>query len=221
MSASHIAVSVHRSVSICVCCVILSPWFTGTCAYSQHFWINVISQSWDLGSATLWGNDADWIRDVEGQGDIIPSDCYLWLCGKRLLVLRSNSTPYHGANEGACSSSRECILNDHNITCHETLRSISCPTKCLEHDIAWMSLWNLYMILAAIAGCFTFVIMFVPKGYTCEVSYRGTPVLSTGTARFRTYSCVTSCTAECGFSSCMPGPIRGCRHEKCFRYSLG
>ena len=81
--------------------------------------------------AVGYWNCADGIRDVESQDSMSECTC-LWLCSKRLLVPRSNSMPYHGADQGPCSRWRECLLHERSVTCHETLRPLCCPTKCLE-----------------------------------------------------------------------------------------
>ena len=78
----------------------------------------------------------------------------------------------------------------------------------------------LYAILALIVDCFAMAIMLVPTSYICEISYRGTSLLSTRTVHFRTYSCVTSGAADqssagdgqCGFSSCIARIAGACRH---------
>ena len=96
-------VGVHASACLRVT---MSAWLTRV--HSRRFEMLLYNSPETSAAQHCGGNDNGACGD-EAQREMMASKCNLWLCGKRLLVLRPDTTPCGEVSEGRCSPWHEWV----------------------------------------------------------------------------------------------------------------
>ena len=87
---------------------------------------------------------------------------------------------------GLVSSWRECPLQEHDMQWHVATGLLPDRIFGTAQDEC-MRLYDLTMMLSAVAGCFAFKIIVILTGCTCDIPHREAPVLNTEIVDVRTY----------------------------------